>query len=169
MMTLTRGIVLQDCGVQGDDYKYILRIESENTMNRELISRYYNELWNRWRFELISELLKPGIVFRGSLGIEVVGHDGFRNYMETVRIAFPDFCNEIEETISEGERIAVRLTYRGTHDGPLLGVPATGRRVSYCGFGLFHIEAGQIADGWVLGDTMALWRQIGHTPPDRSD
>lgn len=131
---------------------------------RVLIRRYYNELWNQWRFELTPELLSPDIVFRGSLGVDVKGRDGFRDYMLTVRTAFPDFHNTIEEVISEGDGAAVRLTYKGTHEGPLFGVPATGKRIEYSGIAIFHFENDLITQGWVLGDTLSLWRQLGMTP-----
>lgn len=130
-----------------------------------LIERYYNELWNQWRFELIPELLSPDLIFRGSLGVDVEGHDGFRNYMQTVRAAFPDFHNTIDDTITEGKSAAVRLSYRATHEGALFGVPATGKKILYSGIAIFHFENELISDGWVLGDTLSLWRQLGVTPP----
>ncbi len=142
------------------------RVSTASQPLKHLIERYYHELWNQWRFELIPELLSPDIVFRGSLGVDVKGHDGFRDYMLTVRTAFTDFHNTIEEIITEGNSAAVRLTYRGTHDGALFGVPATGKRILYSGIAIFHFENSLIANGWVLGDTVSLWRQLGVTPPD---
>lgn len=132
--------------------------------NRQLIVRYYEEMWNHWRFELIPTLIANDIVFRGSLGIDVSGHAGFRRYMETIRGAFPDFQNIIEELIVENDRIVARLTYRGTHSGTLLGVPATGQKVEYAGVAIFRIRESRIASGWVLGDTASLRKQIGATP-----
>lgn len=129
--------------------------------HKAIFERFWSELWNQWRFELIPELLSPEIVFRGSLGVDVRGHEGFREYMETVRQAFPDFHNTIESLIAEGDRAAARLTYRGTHSGPLFGHAPTGRRIEYAGAAFFRIADGKIAEGWVLGDTMALWKQLG--------
>lgn len=141
------------------------RVSTASNPLKRLIERYYNELWNQWRFELIPELLSPDIIFRGSLGVDVKGHDGFRDYMVTVRRAFPDFHDSIDETISEGSSIAVRLTYRGTHEGALFGVPGTGKKIVYSGIAIFHFENDLISDGWVLGDTLSLWRQLGVAPP----
>ncbi len=132
--------------------------------NRQLIVRYYEEMWNHWRFELIPALIADDIVFRGSLGIDVSGHAGFREYMGTVRGAFPDFRNYIEEMIVEGDRLAALLTYRGTHSGTLLGVPASGQEVEYSGVAIFRIREARVVSGWVLGDTVSLWKQIGSTP-----
>ena len=65
------------------------------------------------------------------------GHAGFVEYAESVRSVFPDFCNTVEEMIAEDDRVAARLTYRGTRRGEILGVAATGRRVRYSGMGVF--------------------------------
>lgn len=86
--------------------------------SKQLIERYYGELWNQWRFEVIPELLSPDMVFRGSLGVDVKGHVGFRDYMLTVQAAFPDFHNGIDEILTENNGAAVRLTYRGTVSFP---------------------------------------------------
>lgn len=128
--------------------------------NKALIARYYEELWNRWDFALADELTAESLAFCGSLGISVQGREGFKQYMRTVRAAFPDFHNDIEELIAEDERVVARLTYTGTHHCELFGVAPTGRRVSYAGVALFRIVENRIAEGWVLGDVHGLLRQL---------
>lgn len=103
-------------------------------------------------------------MFRGSLGIDVAGHDGFRNYVDTVYAAFPGFHNTIEELIVEDASMAARLIYRGTHQGPHVGVAATGRAVEYSGAAIFHMRENRAASGWVLGDKVSSWRQIAVPP-----
>src|SRR5262249_39446424 len=93
-------------------------------------------------------------------GVSVQGRDGFRDYMRTVRRAFPDFHNQVEEIIAEGDRVVARLTYTGTHQGELFGVAATGRKVSYAGVAIFRIAGAAIAEGWVLGDLHGLIQQL---------
>jgi predicted ester cyclase len=110
------------------------------------------------------EIISPEIAFRGSLGVRVNGLNAFKRYVQLVRDAFPDFHNTIEEMIVEGDRVAARLTYRGTHRGPLFGIAPAGRAVQYSGVALFRIRAGKIVDGWVLGDTLGLMRQLGAVP-----
>lgn len=135
--------------------------------NKALVRRYYTELWNRWEMALIDELIAPDVTFRGSLGVVVRGREGFAGYVAMVRAAFPDFHNAVEELIGEADRVVARLTYRGTHRGPLFGLPPTGGAVGYGGIAIFRIADGRIADGWVLGDTLSLLRQLGATaiPP----
>ena len=126
---------------------------------RLLVCRYY-EMWNRWDFALADELIAEDISFRGSLGVEVRGREGFKDYMRTVCAAFPDFHNHIEELVVEGDKVAVRLTYTGTHRGELFGIRPTGRQVSYAGMAIFRIVEGRIVEGWVLGDVHGLVRQL---------
>jgi steroid delta-isomerase-like uncharacterized protein len=128
--------------------------------HKALVRRYYEEFWNRWDFALADDLIGEGIAFRGSLGVKVEGRESFKEYMRTVRRAFPDFHNRIEELIAEGDRVVARLTYTGTHQGELFGVGATGRRVSYAGVAIFRIAGGRIVEGWVLGDLYGLVRQL---------
>jgi predicted ester cyclase len=129
--------------------------------NHALVRHYYDELWNAWNLSVADEIISPEITFRGSLGVTVKGLDGFKRYVTLVRDAFPDFQNIIEEIIAEGDRVAARLTYRGTHRGELFGIMPTGREVTYAGVAMFQIGAGRIVAGWVLGDTLGLMRQLG--------
>jgi steroid delta-isomerase-like uncharacterized protein len=128
--------------------------------NKALVRRYYEDMWNRWDFGLADELLGEAIEFRGSLGISVQGREGFREYMRSVRRAFPDFHNHIEDLIAEGDQVVARLTYTGTHHGEVFGIHRTGRQVSYAGVAIFRIAEGRITRGWVLGDVNGLVRQL---------
>lgn len=141
------------------------RVTSTLASTKQIITRYYEELWNQWSYDLIPDLLSSDLAFRGSLGVKVRGHGGFGDYMRSVQTAFPDFHNLIDDIIVEWNRAAVRLTYTGTHSGPLFGVGGTGRRVEYPGVAIFTIDEGLITSAWVLGDTQLLWKQIGQRPP----
>ena len=109
--------------------------------NGEVIVRtFYEELWNRWRVELVHELLSEGVRFRGSLGSAVVGRDAFRRYLETIREGFPDWHNRVDELIASDACVATRMTWTGTHLGRFGDVEPTGRRISYVGAAFFHVS-----------------------------
>ena len=97
---------------------------------------------------------KPGL----DMTMEQVNLIG--DYVRLIRRGFPDFSNHVEETITQGDRTFARLTYRGTHRGEVLGVPATGRRVEYAGAAVFRFRDNRIAETWVLGDVWGLVRQL---------
>ena len=129
--------------------------------SRPLIAAYYYELWNPWRFDLANRFVAVDVKFHGSVGVSVEGVDGFRDYMRLIQAAFPDFHNSVEEMVVEGDRVAARLTYTGTHRGPIFGVKPTGKTIEYEGLALFRIRDGLIAEGYVLGNVIRLLGELG--------
>lgn len=141
----------------------IARLTDPIEQNKNLIRRFYDELWNPWNFAKADELLSEQIVFRGSLGSETRGRQQFCEYMRQVQRAIPDFHNAIEEVTAEDDRVVARTRYTGTHRGELFGVGPTGRAIEYAGAAFFHIGEGKITAGWVLGDLLSVLRQVGAT------
>jgi steroid delta-isomerase-like uncharacterized protein len=128
------------------------------------VRRFYDELWNQWRFELADELLAPDLRFRGSLGTEVRGREGFLDYARGIRAAFPDFHNDVQELVADDRQraAAARLRYSGRHEGALLGVAPPGRRITYAGAAFFGFDdQARVVRGWVLGDLAQLFDQLG--------
>lgn len=103
--------------------------------------------------------------FRGSLGSSASGREEFKTYVEAVRLAFPDWHNEIDELLAIDDRVVARLTWGGTHTGPLGTIGATGARVDYVGAGFFRIANAKIDEAWIVGDTQELWRALGLLKP----
>jgi predicted ester cyclase len=124
--------------------------------NKNLIDGYHAGLWNRWDDTAVDEIFAPGIKFWGALGVTVSGPDGFRGYVARVRAAIPDFHNQIDELLAEGETVPARLTYSATHQGELYRAALTGKRLEYGGTAFFRICEGQITGGLVHGDTMGV-------------
>jgi steroid delta-isomerase-like uncharacterized protein len=133
---------------------------SATDRNRKLIERFYREMWNRFDKSLIPILLTSDIRFRGSLGQDKNGYAEFAEYIDFIQRTFPDFTNEIEEVISEGDKAFGRLTYRGTHQGELFGIAATGKRIQYAGAAVFKFVDDRISEVWVLGDIYGLISQL---------
>lgn len=126
----------------------------------DLMERFYRELWNRWNDAAVEDTLSPGFIFRGSLGQETAGRQGWRQYRDLVRAGSADFHNEIVELVCDGQRAAARLMYTGTHTGVLLGLPPTGRHFAYAGAAFFTADSEWLTSAWVLGDLDGLRRQL---------
>lgn len=75
--------------------------------------------------------------------------------------AFPDFTHVVEGMIAEGDRVAVRLRFEGTHQGEFMGIPATGKKVSYAGVQLLTIVDGVCTENWALDDNLSFMTQLG--------
>jgi len=78
--------------------------------NKQLVERFYNVMWNRWDADEMRAILDPQVGFHGSIGLHVTGHDGFAGCMRTIREAFPDFHNRIDDLVVTQDRAVARLT-----------------------------------------------------------
>lgn len=136
----------------------------ERRDNEAVVRRFYKELWNAWRLDAAKEIVSAAIRFRGSLGSNLAGREELLRYVETVRTAFPDWHNQIDEILASGNRVATRMTWTGTHRGALGEIEPTGAYVKYSGAAFFRLTDGLIEEAWVVGDTQELWRALGVLP-----
>ena len=121
---------------------------------------FYDEAWNDWNDSRVDEFLAEDFVFRGSLGDEARGRDGWRGYRDNVQEAIPDFHNEIVELLAAPGRAAVRLWCTGHHQGVLLGRRGRGGPVANAAAAFFRCRGDVVEAAWVLGDLDSLRRQI---------
>ncbi len=89
-----------------------------------------------------------------------MGRDTWREGAELIKKAFPDLTVEIDDVVAERDRVALRLTIRGTHQSEFLGIAATGRSVSYVSHEFYRVADGLIAEEWICSDTAGLFEQI---------
>jgi steroid delta-isomerase-like uncharacterized protein len=131
--------------------------------NIEVARRWFEELWNEGRAELIPELLAPDapIYDVGAPGEVRRGPEGFRPVYEKLRGAFPDIHFTIEEIIGERDIVALRWTARATHRGPHLGFAATEASVTMGGMGFARVCDGKVVEAWNNWDMMGLLQQLG--------
>ncbi len=77
----------------------------------------------------------------------------------------PLYRVDVEEMVAEGDLVSVRGKVRGVHQGPFMGVPATGKPIDFTIFITYKVQGGKIVDHWMLTDSMAVMRQLGVLPP----
>ena len=130
------------------------------TTNERLIEIWYHEMWNNWNKGVMPQILDEKITFRGSLGMEKKGYEGLSEYIDFIQTAFPDFHNEIELIITEGDKSFAKLKYSGTHVGKVFKIEPTHKKIEYYGSAVFSFQNGRIIDVWVLGDVYGLLKQI---------
>jgi len=112
-------------------------------------------------FDAFESILTPGYVLHPE---EVRGAAGLAEMVSMYRSAMSDLHVDIEHQFTEGDYVATRVTIRGTHDGDLMGTPATGRKVAFSALTISRCENGRIAEEWEIADTMALLGQVGALP-----
>jgi steroid delta-isomerase-like uncharacterized protein len=134
--------------------------------NEAIVRRWFEEVWNQGRAATIDELFPADAVAHGLGDSEqdVHGPDEFKPLVANIRGALPDVNIHIDDIFSEDDRVAVRITLRGTHTGNGLGVPPTGRSVSIQGIIIARLVEGRFVEGWNSYDQLGLLRQTGALP-----
>jgi len=95
------------------------------------------------------------------------GIEGSRGFFKEEFAAFPDQRATVSLLFAEGDLVASRMEVEGTHRGPLMGIPPTGKHVKWSLISIHWIAAGKIAEHWTEMDTMGLMQQLGVVPPPR--
>lgn len=126
---------------------------------QDLVHRFDDELWNAGCSDMAHEILHGDLRFRGSLGPEHEGPDGFLAYRDGVLAALSAYRCDIIELIAEGLRAAARMMFHGIHSGRFMGAAPTGRRIAWAGAAFFVAKENRLARIWVLGDTDSIRRQ----------
>ncbi len=80
------------------------------------------------------------------------------------RSAIPDLRIVVEDIIAEGDKVAVRYTLEGTHEGELFGVPPTGQRLSIKSIAVERVSDGKIREHWRVTDSLDMMQQLGVIP-----
>lgn len=131
--------------------------------NKALIRRGFEELINQDNTTLGEELLAPDYINYGFPGLPP-GPAGMRQAVAMFRTAFPDFHVAVEAMIAEGDEVATRGTFTGTHQGEFMGIPATGKHIRVGYIDIWRLVGGKAVENWVQMDLLGLMQQLGVVP-----
>ena len=133
--------------------------------NKQILQRWFDEVWNNGRAEVIEELFDENGIAHG-LGDDaahpIKGPSGYRPFYETFRHAFPNIVVVIKDMIAEGDKVAARCSVRAKHEGELMGRAATQAPVEFTGITIVRIDNGKIVEAWNNFDFMTMYKQTGH-------
>jgi steroid delta-isomerase-like uncharacterized protein len=138
-------------------------VSTEN--NKALVRREYEDGVNKKDFGIRDEVLAGNYIahFPGLPALK--GIEAFRQFTAAFFTAFPDLQTTIEDLIAEGDKVAIRQTWRGTHKGNFLGIPPTGKQVTFTSNEFYRVADGELAEEWVELDMLGLMQQLGAIPP----
>jgi steroid delta-isomerase-like uncharacterized protein len=129
--------------------------------NKRLVRRQFEELINNKNLTVIdSDMAADFIDHEAAPGLPP-GLEGVRQHIGGLHQMCPDLHVTIEDIIAEGDRVAVRNTWRGTHTGPLFGIPPTGKRFVLKGIVVWRIQDDRICERWATLDQFGLRQQLG--------
>jgi steroid delta-isomerase-like uncharacterized protein len=130
--------------------------------NTALCRRFYDEVWNGRNLAAVAGMVAPDYVSYDPNGPDFGrGPDACREEAAYYLAAFPDLRVTVEETVVEGDRVAVRWTARGTQRGRLGGIEPTGRSVTVTGTTIWRIADGKLASARTNFDALGLFQQLG--------
>ena len=133
--------------------------------NKELFRRFVEQVFNQGNVALIDELLAPDFVEHEELPPGIPrDREGVKILTIGLRSAFPDFKATIEDMIAEGDKVVVRMNWSGTQNGEFMGIPPTGKSVSFEVIDILRMAGGKYAEHWGLMDTSTMMQQIGAVP-----
>jgi steroid delta-isomerase-like uncharacterized protein len=134
--------------------------EEKNT----LIQRFVEEAFNRGNLDVADEVYAPEFVSHESAGPVGRSPEYIKQFVGMYRSAFPDGHTTVEDSIAEGDKVAYRWTFRGTHLGELMGIPPTEKQVTITGITVDRISGGKIEEEWNNFDQLGTLQQLGAVP-----
>jgi predicted ester cyclase len=129
--------------------------------NKRLARRVPEDIATERDIELIDELYAEDFVEHGPFGQRTEGREAAKEDMDTFLDAFSDFEAIVEDTVAEGDTVAMRVTLRGTHDGEFMGIDPIGESFEVPNTVFTRIENGEIVERWVQPETLGMLQQLG--------
>jgi hypothetical protein len=134
--------------------------------NKSLVRRYFEDA--PYNPDVCDEIFAPQIPWHT---LYHTHHPDFISDPQAEKVAYTrhktvwgGWSESFDEMIAERDRVMVRWTFRGTHQGEYLGIPPTHKPVTFSGIYIFRIENGRIAEVWNLWDQLGEWQQLGILP-----
>ena len=130
--------------------------------NKAIIRRWLEEGWTNGNLSVADELIDPSFIAHVAGGQAVPsGPDGVRQIVATWRTGFPDGRMTVDDLLGEEDKVVIRMTWRGTHQGDFYGIAPTHRQVSVTSIGIDRVVNGKIVEGWGEVDMLGMYQQLG--------
>jgi steroid delta-isomerase-like uncharacterized protein len=141
---------------------------ADTEANKATFLRVLDEAWSGGQFAVIDEVVALGFVYHEPALGDIPGPEGLKQTIMGYRMAYPDLKFTSEEMIAEGDLVAMRWTARGTQNGELMGIPATGLATTSVGINIACFDAdGKMVEQWSSWDVLGLMQQLGAVQPGR--
>ena len=132
--------------------------------NHTVVDRFIEEVINQGRLEVADEIVAEDFIELDPLPGQRQGREGLKEVIGMMRTAFPDIHWVAEESICSGEKVVTRFTWTGSHRGPFMGIPATGKSVAVKGVVIDLLAEGRMKESRILMDSLGMLQQLGVIP-----
>jgi len=128
--------------------------------NKNIVRRY-QKIYNSNDLEALSEVVSEDLLTPKIMPGIPAGIEGAKTAHQIMLAGFPDYQTAIDDLIAEGDKVVARITMSGTHTGSFMGIPPTGKRISFTGMYIARIDDGKIVEHWGEEDGVSLLQQLG--------
>jgi steroid delta-isomerase-like uncharacterized protein len=133
--------------------------------NKAIVRHLFEVVWNEAQLDAIERKWAADVVFHIRGRANAVGPDRLKQQVLSWRKAFPDFRFIVEDIIGEGDRVAIRVRFTGTHTGAdWFGLSPTGKQIDVTEMMFFRIQDGKVLEAWEDYDELTMRRQLGARP-----
>jgi steroid delta-isomerase-like uncharacterized protein len=133
--------------------------------NKIIIQRLLDEVMNAANVAAADNICAASLTWHGGSVGEIANLEAFKHLLSVFFTAFPDFSiSPPQALLAEGDKVAARYTWRGTHRGEFQGLPPTGKQVNVTGISIYRVADGKIAEEWWQEDLLGLMQQLGAIP-----
>jgi len=133
--------------------------------NKTIARRWNEEVWGKGNLAVIDELFATNFVFNYPAPEAAPDLEGYKQMVTNLCVPFADIHSTIEDMVAEGDKVAVRWTWRGIHKGEFIGIAPTGKQVAITGITILRISGGKIVEEWGEMDSLGMREQLGVLPP----
>lgn len=133
--------------------------------NETIIRRYYNEVWNAGKLDVLNELLHEQYInHTPSTPNPPIGPAGLKPIVAAIRKGFPDLHYEMKDIVVNDTMAVARVIMTGTQTQQLFDLPPSGKRVSVNQITIEKIKNGKIVEHWRVTDELTMMKQLGFVP-----
>jgi steroid delta-isomerase-like uncharacterized protein len=132
------------------------------TNNIKLIKRYFDEVWNNGRLDVLDEIIASDYINHSpGMPNPIPGPDGLKPIVAAIRKAFPDLKYVIENMVVTEDQVAVQTTMHGTHAGDFFGIAPTQKVIKVGQMQIERLADNKIVEHWRITDELNLLKQLG--------
>jgi len=121
----------------------------------------FGDAVNSGKLDLLDNLVAPDSVDNDPAPGQGAGPQGFKDFFAEMRSAFPDLHIEVAHLVADENNVSFAYTLTGTHEGPLMGHEATGKKISVRGMQISRFENGLLVERWGSSDQLGMLQQLG--------
>lgn len=131
--------------------------------NKALLRHYLEEV-DKGNLAVVDELVAANCVCHTANLPDLVGPEAVKQNATALLTAFPDLHRAIEDLVAEGDKVVVRGTATGTHQGEYFGIAATGKQVTMTVISICRVVGGKLVETWEVSDLLGALQQLGVIP-----